>query len=186
MIGTKNEIQVSATTDPEFLNEKISEPIRIICPKRPQPPVIESTVVDKPFSIAIKWDMDKSHDDDGNDDDDDDDKISSYKIFLDGKLHGEIETDRRQSFKYNFNKLEPEATYSIYVKALICHKRYDGYNCRCEIESKASNELTLKCAAPPLGTMPRLERMYSNGIDIAWDEPVEHGDVKIMVCSFID
>jgi hypothetical protein len=50
------------------------------------------------------------------------------------------------------------------------------------VESNASNELLLKCAVPPQGTTPRIERMHSNGVDIVWDAPLEQGDVKVTVC----
>jgi hypothetical protein len=169
---TSNEIQVSVTSHRDFVDEKISEPIRIVCPQRPQPPTIQAIKADKPFSIGIKWKLEHN----------DQDEISSFKIFLDGKLHGEIETNGRQSFKYDFNKLQADNTYSIYVKALIGQKKRDGYVYQCDIESNASNELLLKCAAPPKGTTPRIERMHPNGVEIAWDAPVEYGDVKLTVC----
>jgi hypothetical protein len=171
-LGTTNEIQVSVTSHPDFVDEKISEPIRIVCPKRPQPPTIESIQADKPFSIAIKWQIDTN----------DQDEINSFKIFLDDKLHGEIETNGRRSFKYEFNKLKSEQTYSIYIKALIQQKKLDGYDYQCDIESNASDELSLKCAVPPKGTTPRIEKMHSNGVEIVWDTPIESGDVKLTVC----
>jgi len=174
-LGTTNEIQVSVTSHPDFVDEKISEPIRIVCPQRPQPPVIEYILADKPFSITIKWQLNTT----------DQDEINSFKIFLDGKLHGEMEINGRQIFKYDFIKLEPEKTYSIYIKALIAQKRLDGYVYQCDIESNASNELSLKCAVPPKGTIPRIERMHPNGIEIVWDTPVEYGDVKLTVYCLI-
>jgi hypothetical protein len=96
-----------------------------------------------------------------------------------------LEINGRQSFKYDFHKLQPEQTYSIYIKALIGHKKLDGYVYQCEIESIASNELSLKCAVPPQGTLPRIERLHPNGIDIVWDAPMEYGDVKLTVCSYL-
>ncbi len=171
-IGTTNEIQVSVTSHPDFVDEKISEPIRIVCPQRPQPPVIQSIQADKPFSIGIKWKINTN----------DQDEISSFKIFLNEKLHGEIETNGRQSFKYDFTKLQAEQTYFIYIKAFIEQKKLHGYNYQCDIESIASNELSLKCAVPPKGTIPKIERMHPNGIDIVWDAPDESGDVKLTVC----
>jgi len=174
-VGTTNEIQVSVTSHPDFVDEKISEPIRIVCPKRPQPPIIESIQSDKPFSIAIKWQIDT----------DDQDEISSFKIFLDDKLHGEIETNGRRSFKYEFNKLKAEQTYSIYIKALIEQKKLDGYVYQCDIGSNASNELSLKCAVPPKGTIPRIERMHPNGVEIVWESPIESSDVKLTVCCWL-
>ncbi|CAF0883109.1 unnamed protein product [Adineta steineri] len=167
--GTTNEIQVSVTSHPDFVDEKISEPIRIVCAKRPQPPTIQAIPAEKPFSIRIKWKLENQ----------DQDEITSFKIFLDGKLHGEIDTNGRHSFKYDFIKLQADKTYTIYVKSLLGQKKLDGNIYQCDVESNASNELTLKCAAPPKGTTPRVERMHKNGIDIAWDAPTEHGDVKL-------
>ncbi|CAF2333699.1 unnamed protein product [Rotaria sp. Silwood2] len=166
---TANEIQVSVTSHPDFVDEKISEPIRIICPQRPQPPSIENIPAEKPFSIRIKWNLNNN----------DQDEITAFKIFLDGKLHQQIETNGLQSFKYDFTQLKPEQTYSIYIKAFIEQKKLDGYAHQCDIESNASNELSLKCAAPPKGTIPRIERMDRNGIEIVWDAPIEYGDVKV-------
>jgi hypothetical protein len=170
--GTLTEIQVSVTTNPDFVDEKISEPIRIVCPERPQPPTIQAIKAEKPFSISIKWKLDSN----------DRDEITSFKIFLDGKLHGDIETNGRQSFKYDCNKLQDDQNYSIHVKAVIGQRKLDGYVYQCEIDSHASNELILQCATPPKGTPPRLERMDANGVEIVWDAPVEYGDVKLTVC----
>jgi hypothetical protein len=71
------------------------------------------------------------------------------------------------------------------VKTLIGQKKLDSYIYQCDIESNASNELLLKCIAPPKGTPPRIERMHPNGIDIVWDAPVESGDMKVTVCTFL-
>lgn len=169
--GTTNEIQVSVTSHPDFVDEKISEPIRIVCPQRPRPPVIQSIKSDKPFSITITWQLDTTDQDDFN----------SFKIFLDEKLHGEIEINGRQTFKYDFNKLKPDKTYSIYVRASIEQKRLDGYVYQCGVESNASNEVLIKCTVPPKGTIPRIERMDTNGIEIVWDAPVEYEDIKVTV-----
>ncbi|CAF0725940.1 unnamed protein product [Rotaria sordida] len=168
-LGTTNEIQVSVTSHPDFINEKFSEPIRIVCPQRPQPPTIQNIKAEKPFSIRIKWNINN----------DVQDEITSFKIFLDGKLHGEMEVNGHQSFIYDFTKLKPEQTYRIYIKALVGRKVFDGYVYQCDIESNASNELLLKCAAPPKGTTPRIERMDRNGVTIVWDTPIESGDVKV-------
>jgi len=160
------------TCHPDFADEKISEPpVRIICPPRPQPPIIQSIQTEKPFSIGIKWKIDNN----------DQDEITAFKIFLDGKLHGEIDTNGCHSFSYEFIKLQADQTYSINVKACIGQKKLDEYVYQCDIESKASNELLLKCIVPPRGTLPRIERMHPNGIDIVWDAPVEDGDVKMIV-----
>jgi hypothetical protein len=159
------------TSHPDFVDEKISEPIRIVCPQRPQPVTIESIQAEKPFSIGIKWKVDHS----------DQDEITSFKVFLDGKVHGEIETNGRQSFKYDFTKLQADQTYSIYIKTLIGQKKLDGYVYQCDIESNVSNELVLKCVAPPTGTAARIERMHPNGVDIIWDAPVESENVKLTV-----
>ena len=172
--GTTNEIQVSVTSHPDFIDEKISEPIRILCPQRPRPPVIQSIQAEKPFGIGIKWTVDTN----------DQDEINSFKVFLDGKLHGEIETNGRRSFKYDFNKLQADQTYQIHIKALIGQKKLDGYVYQCDIESNASNELVLKCAAPPKGTVAKIERMHLNGVEIVWDTPQEYGDVKLTVSGF--
>ncbi len=173
-LGTENEVQVSVTSHPDFIDEKISEPIRIVCPRRPQPPTIEAIQADKPYSIVIKWKLDRT----------DSDEISSYKIFLNGKLHEEIEINGRQSFKYAFNKLQEEQTYLIYIKSVIAQKKLEGYVYQCDIESNVSNELLLNCAIPPKGTTPRLERLDPNGIEISWDAPEEFGDVKLTVRYF--
>ncbi|CAM4854988.1 unnamed protein product [Rotaria socialis] len=167
--GTSNEIQVSVTSDPDFVAEKTSEPIRLICPQRPQAPTIQAMEAEKPFSIQIQWTINK----------DEQDVITSFKIFLDGKLHGVVETNGRQSFKYDFLKLKSEQTYTIYIKSFIEQAKLGGYSYQCEIESNASNELSLKCATPPKGTMPRIESMDSNGIAIVWDPPAEYGDVRL-------
>ena len=171
--GTSNEIQVSVTSHRDFVDEKLSEPIRIVCPQKPQPPTIQTIKADKPFAIGIQWKLENN----------DQDEIKSFKIFLDGKLHDEIETNGRQSFKYDFNKLQADKTYTIYVKASIGQKKLDGYVYQCDLESNASNEISLKCATPPKGTTPRIERMHPNGVEITWDAPVEYGDVKLTVCS---
>lgn len=160
------------TTHPDFIDEKISEPIRIICPQRPSPPRIESIQGDKPFSIAIQWTVDRNEQDD----------ITLFKAFINGNLHGEIESNGRQSFKYDFTKLQAEQTYSVYIKAVIGQKKLHGYVYQCDIESNISNELTLKCAAPPRGTLPIIDKMHSNGVDISWDAPTEFSDVKLTVC----
>ena len=172
VLGTENEVQVSVTTHPDFIDEKISEPIRIICPQRPSPPRIQSIQADKPFSIAIQWTIDSS----------DQDEISSFKAYLNGDLHGEIDSNGRQSFKYDFTKLQAEQTYSVYIKAVIGQKKLHGYVYQCDIESNLSNELSLKCAAPPKGTPAKVVKMHSNGVDIAWDAPTESSDVKLTVC----
>ena len=170
-VGTTDEIQVSVTTHPDFIDEKISEPIRIVCPERPSAPKIEEVRAEKPFSIYIQW-KHKANEKE---------EISAFRIFLDGKLHGEMEASGRQSFKYELNKLAADREYSIYVKSVVGEKKLDGYAYRCAVESKASNELALRCAAPPRGTTPRLERMYPHGVELTWDAPVEHAQVKITV-----
>ena len=127
---------------------------------------------ERPFSLGIKWKIEST----------DQGEITSFKIFLDDKLHGQIETNGRQSFKYDFNKLQARRTYDISVKAFIGQKKLDRHVYQCDIESDASRPLSLKCWAPPIGTTPRIELMHSNGIDILWDIPVEDGDVKTVVC----
>ncbi len=158
-----------------MVNENISESIRIICPPRPQPPNIRAIQVDKPFSIGIKWKIDTN----------DQYEITSFKVFLDGKLHDEIDRNGRHSFKYECTKLQVNQTYSIYIKACIGQKILDDYIYQCDIESNASNELLLKCPALRTGTPPRIERMYPTGIDIVWDAPVEDEGVKVIVCYLI-
>ena len=157
-----------------LLMKKISEPVRIICPPRPPPPTIQPNQAEKPFSIGIKWKIDEN----------DQDEITSFKIFLDGKLHSEIDAECRHSFKYEFAKLQADQTYSIYVKACIGQKQLDDFVYQCDIESTSSNELILKCIAPLKGTLPKIERMHPNGIDIVWDAPIENEDVKVTVCYF--
>lgn len=171
-LGTTNEIRVSITCHSDFHDEKVSEPIRIVCTERPKAPIIEAVRASKPFSIRIKWSVNSDEQDD----------ITSFKIFLDGKVHDEILVNGRQSFIYEIMKLKAERTYSIYVKACIEGKRLDGYMYQCQMESKPSNELVLKCAAPPQGTMPRIERMDPNGVFIVWDPSFETQEVKITVC----
>ena len=39
----------------------------------------------------------------------------------------------------------------------------DDYAYQCEVESNSSNELLLKCLAPPIGALPRIKRMYVTG-----------------------
>ncbi|CAF1524841.1 unnamed protein product [Rotaria sp. Silwood1] len=168
--GTINDVEVSITCYPDFVEEKLSNSIRIICPRRPQPLIIQSIQNEKPFSIGIKWKIDNNNIQD---------EITSFKIFLDGKLHCEIDTNRRHSFKYEFAKLQPDQTYSIYVKSCIGQKKLEDNVYQCDIESNTSNELVLKCFTPPKGTPPRIERMYPNGIDIVWDAPIEFGNVKV-------
>lgn len=170
-VGTTDEIQVSVTTHPDFVDEKVSEPIQIVCPERPSPPKIEELRAEKPFSIYIQWKHNASEKE----------EISAFRVFLDGKLHGEVETSGRKSFKYELHKLDADREYSIYVKSVIGEKKLDGYAYRCPIESNTSNELALRCAAPPKGTTPRLERMYPHGVELTWDAPVEHAQVKITV-----
>ncbi|CAF1293197.1 unnamed protein product [Rotaria sordida] len=167
--GTINDVQVSVTCHPDFVEEKLSNSVRIICPRRPQPLTIQSLTTEKPFSIGIKWKIDNNIQD----------EITSFKIFLDGKLHCEIDTNGHHSFKYEFAKLQADQTYSIYVKSCIGQKKLDDYVYQCDMESNASNELLLKCFTPPKGTPPRIERMYPNGIDIVWDAPIEFGNVKV-------
>jgi hypothetical protein len=175
--GTTNDVQVSVTCQPDFSDEKISELVRIVCPPRPQPPTIQSVHTEKLFSIVIQWNIE---DDDNNNTNQN--EITTFKIFLDGKLHDEIDRNGRQSFNYEFTKLQADRLYSIYVKTCIGQKKLGRNAYQCDIESKASNELSLKCLAPPKGTPPRIERMHPDGIDIVWDAPVETGDVKITVC----
>ncbi|UJR33951.1 hypothetical protein I4U23_021369 [Adineta vaga] len=163
------DVQVSVTSHPDFIDEKISEPIRIICPKRPQPPKIQAVTAEKPFSIRIRWESDHHEHDD----------ITCYRTYLDGQLHGQVEINGRESFKYEFTKLDADQEYTIHVKSVLGHKRLDGNRFQCDIESKNSNELVLQCAAPPRGTPPRIEFMHPGGVDIVWDEAVEHGDVKL-------
>jgi hypothetical protein len=172
ILGSTNDVQVSVTCDPVFVDEKLSEPVRIICPSRPQPPTIQSFQSEKPFSIGIKWKIDNN----------DQDEITTFKIFLDGKLHGEIDVNGHHSFNYEFIKLQVDQIYSIYIKACVGQKKLDGNIYQCDIESKASNELLLKCIILPKGTSPRIERMHPNGIDIVWDAPDEKGDIKVTVC----
>ncbi|CAF3704714.1 unnamed protein product [Rotaria sp. Silwood1] len=175
--GTINDVEVSITCYPDFIEEKLSNSIRIICPRRPQPLIIQSIQNEKPFSIGIKWKIDNNNIQD---------EITSFKIFLDGKLHCEIDTNRRHSFKYEFAKLQADQTYSIYVKSCIGQKKLEDNVYQCDIESNTSNELVLKCFTPPKGTPPRIERMYPNGIDIVWDAPIEFGNVKVTVLSIHD
>jgi len=172
ILGTTNDVQVSVTCQSDFTDEKISEPVRIVCPPRPQPPTIQSIPTEKPLSIGIKWKIDNN----------DQNEITTFKIFLDGKLHDEIDTNGHHSFIYELIKLQTDQTYSIYVKACIGQKKLGGNIYQCDIESKASNELSLKCITLPKGTPPRIERMHPNGIDIVWDAPVENGDIKVTVC----
>ncbi len=78
--------------------------------------------------------------------------------------------------------MQPKQTYQIYIKAFIEHSKLDGNAYQCDIESNASNELSLKCAVPLAGTILKIERMHPIGIDLVWDAPVESGDVKLTVC----
>lgn len=171
-LGTKNDVQVSVTCDPDFTEEKISEPVSIICPFRPQMLKIQAIQTEKPYSIGIKWKID----------DNSQDEITSFKIFLNGKLHSEIDSNRDHLFKYEFAKLQADETYRIYVKSYIEQKKLSQNVYQCSIESNPSNELLLKCSTPPKGTLPRIEQMYPNGVDIVWDPSIECGNVKVTVC----
>lgn len=110
-------------------------------------------------------------------------EISSFRVFLNNKLHGEVPTGGRQTFKYEFTKLESDENYSIYVKSFVGAQKLDGYSYQCSIESKASNEIVKKCAAPLKGTMLRMEKMHPKGIELAWDEPEPNDEVNLTVCQ---
>ena len=178
-LGTTNDVQVSVTCQPDFSDEKISELVRIVCPARPKPPKIQHMRTDKLYSIIIQWNIDNDDDDDNNNSQN---GITTFKIFLNGKLHGEIDIDDSRSFNYEFTKLQADQAYLIHVKTCIGQKKLGRNAYQCDVESQSSNELSLKCPAPPKGTPPRIERMHPNGIDIVWDAPVENDDVKITVC----
>ncbi|CAF4237631.1 unnamed protein product [Rotaria socialis] len=167
--GTRNDIQVSVTCYPDFLEEKLSESVHIICPRRPQQLTVESFQTEKPFSIGIKWKIDQNIND----------EITYFKVFLNGKLHCEIDPNGRHSFKHEFTKLKIDQIYLINVKAFVEHRKLDDYAYQCEIESNSSNELLLKCIAPPIGAPPRIERMYPNGIDITWEPTTDSGNTQV-------
>lgn len=176
-LGTTNDVQVSVTCQPDFSDEKISELVRIVCPPRPKPPKIEAIRTDKLYSIMIQWNIDDDDDDSNNQN-----ELTAFRIFLNGERHGEIDINDCRSFNYEFTKLQADPTYSIYVTTCIGQKKLGRNAYQCDIESQPSNELSLKCLAPPKGTSPRIERMHPNGVDIVWDAPVETDDTKITVC----
>ncbi|CAF3616975.1 unnamed protein product [Adineta steineri] len=167
---TTNKVQISVTSRSDFADEKISEPVHIICPPRPQSPTIQSIDSNQPFSIGIKWKINKNNSD----------KITSFKLFLDGKLHDEIDTDGQHSFKYEYTQLQINQTYSIFIKACIKQNIFDGSIYQCDIESNASNELILQCITPSKIAPLRIERMRPDGIDIVWDTPTEDQDMNII------
>jgi hypothetical protein len=146
-----------------------------VCPRRPLPPVIESTPYEKPYCIGIKWKRTEQ----------DQDETTAFRIFLDGDLHHEMEISGRHSFKYDLTNLQANQMYRIHVKSVVGQKKLDGYSHQCSIESNASNELTLDCAAPPRGATPRIERMHANGIDIIWDPPAEDKHFKLTVSDWL-
>ena len=96
-----------------------------------------------------------------------------------------MEINGRHSFKYDLTKLQANRMYRIHVKSVVGQKKLDGYSHQCSIESNASNELTLDCAAPPKGATPRIERMHANGIEIVWDPPAEDKHFKLTVSDWL-
>lgn len=148
--------------------------MRMLCPRRPQPVTIESYKTEKPFTIGIQWKIDEKITDD----------ITHFNLFLNGKVHCKIERNALHLFKYEFTKLQADQVYQIYVTAYTEHKKLDDFAYQCAVESKPSNELSLKCEIPPKGAPTRIERMYPSGIDISWEPTVDTENIKVTVdCS---
>lgn len=162
---------VAATTHPDFIEEKISEPITIVCPDQPKAPVIQRVRTEEPYSIAINWNLVG----------DELESVTQFKAYLDGDLHGEVDSKGRQTFKYYFKNLRPNHEYSIYVKSVIGQKKLDGVSYQCSVESKPSQELVLKCNSPPRGTIARIIQMNEDGVEISWDPPTEYEEVSLTV-----
>ncbi|UJR13408.1 hypothetical protein I4U23_000423 [Adineta vaga] len=168
--GTENDVQILVLYRSSSIKNNMSKSIRIICPSQPQTPIIETNQTNEPLSLGIKWKITKTPHD----------KITSFKIFLNDQLHGEIDANEHQSFEYIFTKLQENQTYSIYVKACIRQKKVDNSIYQCDMESNPSNELVLKCLPASKRSSVRIERMHPNGIDLVWDTPIEDDNTKII------
>ncbi|CAF0920401.1 unnamed protein product [Adineta ricciae] len=165
--GTTNNVRLAVLYQSSSMKKTVSKSIRIVCPERPKSCVIEPWETTTSLSSGVQWKIPKINND----------EIELFKIYLNGKLHGQVDADGHRAFQYECMKLHLNQVYSVYVKACIGQKILGDSIYQCEIESDPSNELELKCTK---GSPVRIERMHSNGIDIVWDTLNENENDKII------
>lgn len=169
--GSENEVQVSVSCDDEHRNEKISSPLRLLCPPRPPSPQLDPLVTTRPFSIAIQWKIDPSSPSPF--------PFDALHLYVDGKFHDEIRRSDPPTCDYHLKQLESERIYSISMKSFVGEKRLDPSTFQCAIESKWSNVLQLKCFLPPPGSAAKICKMSPRGVQLQWDK-VKPVDKKII------
>ncbi|XP_033114658.1 uncharacterized protein LOC117115100 [Anneissia japonica] len=172
--GTTNKYQVQAITD-DGRNSDPSNTITITCPNKPAPPNLVVEPSTEAYTAQISWSTPKGSK--GR-------VISSYCIYVNGKLHGNVSVDedhqKSSKIKYKLQNLKPGKDYEVTAKTYAGWRTVmDSPDVLCGIMSEESSPIIVCCPAVPASPTPRLAGMHDRGIDITWDAVQPFGDAAI-------
>ncbi|XP_071961343.1 uncharacterized protein [Antedon mediterranea] len=172
--GTTHRYQIQSITD-DGRNSDLSDHIRITCPMKPNPPNLMVESSSEAYTAQISWSKAKGSK--GK-------VISSYCVYVNGKLHGDVTVDVEHSkatqIRYKLNNLKPGEYYEVTAKTYAGWRTMKpSSDVLCGIMSDESSPLTVCCPAVPASPTPRLAGMHGTGIDITWDAVQPFADAAI-------
>ncbi|KAL3853216.1 hypothetical protein ACJMK2_016773 [Sinanodonta woodiana] len=178
--GRTLSVHVKAVIKSSMQESEPSNKILVTCPRRPPLVHVSQQPAFKQGCVLIAWEKPKGHTTSCGDED-----ISSYAIYVDGKLYGDEKANKygdKHGYQYILNDLSPEQSYDITVKAIAGKKRFHSMEAQhvfCLCESLMSNVLPVMAPAAPKSPKLRLEGLHPEGIDVTWAHPQQHGDAAI-------
>jgi hypothetical protein len=110
--GRKYEISLVSLTNSILGNARQSNLITLVCPRRPAPPVISAMQSTRPNSALISWNQVEPRSELPFD------QIVCYRVFVNDKYHGEIQSSNMKTLSYMISDLEPAANSrcDVYVQ----------------------------------------------------------------------
>lgn len=105
-----------------------------------------------------------------------------FRIFLEGKYHGEISSSNLNSYSYMIADLIPGKQYDVTVQS-FCGEKFthpvEGPMVSCIVASDLSNTISVTPTAPPDPVRLKLASISPEGIDVSWLFPQQYGDAVV-------
>lgn len=161
--------------DDKLGESKQSVPIQVTCPHKPTAPVIKEESSSKKGCALISWSRPSSTEQQS---------ISSYRIFLNDELYGEICTNthsNKHGYQFLLTDLSLYQAYKVFVKSICGQKdTYSGSNhVFLMSDSVLSNILWIKASNNQRSPKLFIKKMSPEGIDIGWtDQQNEENNIE--------
>lgn len=153
-----------AIADGNVNESRHSSPIQVTCPHKPAAPTIQEELSYKKGCVVLAWNK-PSNSFEQN--------ISSYRVFLDDELYGEICTNNhynKNGYQFILTELSLHHSYKVFVKSVCGQKHTDlGSSHVCLMsDSVPSNMLWIRAPTDPKSPKLFIKKMSPEGIDIGW------------------